>query len=202
MSANPWRPIGDIGYSGNSMTLDKRTQQTRSALVGAFNHLVLRRRYHDINVQDITEVAGVGRSTLYEHFHGKDSILTTSLVDPLSVLADSIQVRDNTQQLIPMLEHFWSNREVARSFAVDPLRRKAMAVLVGLVEVRLKPDRVGARALIIPVHLAAVQLSEGLFAAIMAWLAGDSRCAPEALACALRKTATASVEALSQRQLK
>jgi AcrR family transcriptional regulator len=171
--------------------------RTRQALLEAFVSLVLERRYEQIQVKDIVMRAGVGRSTLYEHFTGKDAILSTSLRGPFSVLADSARQSDNAARLEALLAHFWNNRPLARSILTGPLRYRTVAVLTRVIEQRLKSDRIGRpNPLIIPMRLAAVQLAEALLAPITAWLIGESRCSIDALALALRKTAVAIVAAL------
>jgi len=181
-------------------TDDRRVRRTRKAVLDAFFGLVLERRYDEIKVDDIVERARVGRSTLYEHFPGKDAILATSLRGPLGVLADAMRPTDNTARLVALLEHFWSNRALSRGIFIGPVRRKAIAVLIGLIEQRLKTDRLrGPDGFIIPVRLAAIQLAEGMLAPVTAWLVGESHCSAEALALALRKTSTATVEALCRR---
>ena len=179
-------------------TRDKRAQRTRQALLGAFFGLVLERRYDEIKVADILERAGVGRSTFYEHFSSKDAILASSLNGPFEVLADSTRRPDNTAQLIALLEHFWENRALARGIFLGATRRKTTAVLVDLIEQRMKIDGVEKPvSLIVPLRLAAIQLAEGLLAPTTAWLTGEARCSANALALALRRTATATISALS-----
>ena len=172
-------------------------QKTRRALLEAFFTLVLKGPYEDITVRDIVVRAGVGRSTLYEHFSGKDGILAASLGGPFAVLADALQPRDNTAALTALLEHFWSNRTLAPGIFSGPTRRRTVAVLVRLIEQRLRaqaPAR--GTALLLPTRLAAIQLAEALFAPIAAWLAGQSACSAQQLALALRKAALALTEAL------
>jgi len=176
---------------------DRRVQKTRQALLDAFFTLVLKAPYEDITVRDIVVRAGVGRSTLYEHFPGKDAILAASLGGPFAVLADALQPRDNTAALTALLEHFWSNRAVAPGIFAGPMRRRTVAVLVRLIEQRLRAEAPARRAaLLIPARLAAIQLAEALFAPIAAWLAGQSACSAQQLALALRKAALALTEAL------
>jgi AcrR family transcriptional regulator len=180
-------------------TRDKRVQRTRQALLGAFFGLVLERRYDEIKVADILERAGVGRSTFYEHFSSKDAILASSLNGPFEVLADSTGRPDNTAQLIALLEHFWENRALARGIFQGAARRKMTALLVGLIEQRMKIDGVEKPvSLIIPLRLAAIQLAEGLLASTTAGLTGEARCSAYVLGLALRRTATATISALSQ----
>jgi AcrR family transcriptional regulator len=176
---------------------DKRVQRTRQALLRAFFGLVLERRYDEIKVADILERAGVGRSTFYEHFSSKDGILASSLNGPFEVLAGATRQADNTAQLITLLDHFWDNRAMARGIFLGAARRKTTAVLVDLIEQRLKADGVAKSvSLIVPLRLASIQLAEGLLAPTMAWLTGEAQCSVDTLALALRRTATATVSAL------
>lgn len=178
---------------------DRRVLRTRQALLEAFVGLVLERRYEQIKVRDIVARAGVGRSTLYEHFAGKDAILATSLRGPFSVLANSVRRADNAVNLEALLAHFSNNRALARSILTGPMRQRTVAVLTRVIEQRFKSDRVGRpNPLIIPAHLAAIQLAEALLAPVTAWLTGESRCSVHALSQALRKTAVAIIGALSQ----
>ncbi|HXN15654.1 MAG TPA: TetR/AcrR family transcriptional regulator [Usitatibacter sp.] len=183
----------------NKEAQDKRVQKTRQALLGAFFGLVLERRYEEIKVSDILERAGVGKSTFYEHFSGKDGILGSSLQGPFEVLADAMRRADNTAQLVTLLEHFWANRAMARGIFQGAVRRKTTAVLIALIEQRLKVDGVDKPVcLIIPRRLAAIQLAEGLLAPTTAWLTGEEQCPVESLALALRRTATATLSGLSR----
>src|SRR3982074_1311007 len=142
-------------------TRDRRVQKTRQALLDAFFTLVLRAPYEDITVRDIVARAGVGRSTLYEHFSGKDAILAPSLGGAFAVLADALQPRDNTPALTALLEHFWSNRTLAPGIFSGPMRRRTVAVLVRLIEQRLRAEAPAeAAALLLPTPLAAVQTGD------------------------------------------
>ena len=175
---------------------DRRVQKTRQALLDAFFTLVLKAPYEDITVRDIVARAGVGRSTLYEHFSGKDAILAASLGGAFAVLADALQPRDNTPALTALLEHFWSNRALAPGIFAGPMRRRTVAVLVRLIEQRLRAEAPARRtALLLPTRLAAIQLAEALFAPVAAWLAGQSACSAQRLALALRTAALALTEA-------
>jgi AcrR family transcriptional regulator len=67
--------------------LDPRAEKTRLALMRAFNELLLSRGYHAVMPADVAEAAGVVRSTLYEHFSGKEGMLRHSLLPILEPLA-------------------------------------------------------------------------------------------------------------------
>lgn len=172
---------------------DRRAQHSRQALLGALIELVLTRSYEEISVADIAARAGVGRSTLYEHFRGKDAILATSLAYPFGTLADAVLPADNTQALIGLLEHFWHNRALGRELFSGPLRRHAVAVLVRLVQERLRSRR---GTWLVPPRLAAIQIAEALLAPVIAWVLSAPVCPAPRLARALRESAVALTAAL------
>lgn len=181
---------------------DKRVERTREALFDAFYELVLSMPYGELKVEDILRRSGVGRSTFYEHFTGKDDILAASVRNPFSVLADAMRERDNTSELTMILEHFWENRVVAPSIFGGPARQVCVGALQGLIEERFKQDRVGSpNPLLLPPPLAALQMAEALLAPIVSWVTGESSCSPQVLAQSLRRTARAMLEAQRQRPL-
>jgi AcrR family transcriptional regulator len=181
----------------NDPSRDRRVDRTRSALLKAFRELILNQQFETVSIADIAARAGVGRSTLYEHFAGKDALLASSIAVPFSVLADTLRPGHDVSRLVWLLEHFWGNRPLARALFVGPMRRKTVAVLVDLVEKQLAAGGLSRRgALILPMRLAAVQLAEILLAPVVAWLMGESRCTPAVLAASLGRVAAAALAAL------
>lgn len=181
---------------------DKRVERTRRALFDAFFDLVLSRPYDEITVDEIIARAGVGRSTFYEHFKGKDEILAESVRTPFAILADAMRPRDNTQDLLMLLDHFWQNRAIAPTLFKGSARQVLVDALVQLIEERFKQDRVESpNPLLVPPRLAAMQLAESLLAPITAWVLGEVECSKPALAQALRRTATATLDALRSHSL-
>jgi AcrR family transcriptional regulator len=100
--------------AGRNVT-DRRVQKTRAALMSAFNALLLTRGVDAFSAADVAGHANVGRSTFYDHFDGKDDILAQSQVSVLTPLADSCVEPEFSDALRNLLEHFWQNRQVARS---------------------------------------------------------------------------------------
>lgn len=179
---------------------DKRVERTREALFGAFFELVLSVPYGEIKVDDILARSGVGRSTFYEHFSGKDDILSASVKHPFAVLADAMRARDNTRELVAILQHFQENRAIAPGIFEGPGRQVCVAALVELIEARFKEDRVESpNPLLISQRMAALQIAEGLLSPITAWLLGRVDCSPGTLAQLLRQTATAMLAAQRSR---
>jgi AcrR family transcriptional regulator len=177
---------------------DKRVRRTRQALTGAFNGLLFERGFQGISVNDVVNRARVGRSTFYEHFRGKEAVLINSLAGPMTILADSVGSRDNTPELVRLLEHFWDQRVLARDLLTGSMGKRIRTLLSTLIEERLRMA-VAPRGncLLIPERLAAVQLAEALLAPLTAWLLGESRCSAQALAVGLRRVARACLAALA-----
>jgi AcrR family transcriptional regulator len=177
--------------------VDRRVEKTRAAIVAAFRDLLLEGRFETASVADVARRAKVSRSTLYDHFAGKDALLARSIAHPFGILAGIVDVEHDEPKLIGLLNHFWGNRALARVIFLGVTRRKATSVLVRLLEQRLSERGLGRRrALLLPLRLVAVQLADALLAPIVAWLMGESRCSAEALAAALRRGSSALLEAL------
>lgn len=144
---------------------DPRGEHTRDLLRQAFIALFFSRDYDAISIADIAARAGVGRSTLYEHFRGKEELMRDTVRYPLRGLAASVD--GDAAAVQGTLEHFWANR--SRSVAVrhESSRRAIARVLAGLIAERLAiaapPQRNTCAALV----------AEAQIGAVHAWLRGD-----------------------------
>jgi AcrR family transcriptional regulator len=175
----------------------RQVRKTRAALLGAFNELVLQRRYADIRVGDILRRADVGRSTFYEHFRDKDDLLRASLRGILGILADAVEEQADGHRLELVLEHFRDNSWLARGLLDGPSSAEVLAVLAGLIEERLAAwrQKTGAAPLI-PLDLAAAQAAAAQLALVRAWLDRGASCPAAAIAAALHRGAIGSTRGL------
>jgi AcrR family transcriptional regulator len=148
---------------------DTRSYRTREALLHAFFALITARPLSSITVADIVERAGVGRSTFYEHFRGKDQLLAESLRKPLSPLAELIGGHGEVEAAKRFLEHVARNPRMVGAMVTGRIREKTEACLARMVFEQLTvvgaPGRGTGRALL------AAQLSGGALAAVSQWLA-------------------------------
>ena len=55
--------------------MDRRVKKSRAAIYQAFLSLLHRKSYEAITVQEIIDLADVGRSTFYSHFETKEALL-------------------------------------------------------------------------------------------------------------------------------
>ena len=180
-------------------TLDKRGQKSWHAIRNAFVDLVLSKRYDEIKVNEIITKSGVARSTFYEHFKNKDSILAQSLYLPLSRLANAIHDNTPLTQIEDILQHFWENRSFCRIILNGPPRRSVIMALTELLETQIKIKQQETMAeLIISARHAATQIAESQVALMNIWLLGEAKSSVENLALALKKTTNNLFDALKK----
>jgi AcrR family transcriptional regulator len=149
--------------------LDPRVQRTRTALVRAFNTLLLSKGYDAANPAAIAELAKVGRSTFYDHYTGKEDLLAQSLAVVLRPIADAVSGDPGSSEVEFVLAHFWENRRLARALMTGRARAIMVRELSRLVEVSLRRQR--RREALIP-PLAAAHLAHGALGLINEWLTG------------------------------
>lgn len=126
--------------------MNRRSQRTRAALKAAFIELVLSRGYESIAVTDIIRRAGVGRSTFYLHYRGKEAVLGESLDYPCRGLA-AYAARDLKHvEQVALLEHFRSQRRLNRVFFEPPIRTLWVKALARTIERQIARPRGTGRA--------------------------------------------------------
>jgi AcrR family transcriptional regulator len=171
---------------------DARSQRSRQAILGAFFHLVLERRYAAIRIADIVTRSGVGRSTFYEHFRNKDAVLAEALAGPFSALVEATVPDAPMGRLPAMLDHFWQNRQMARGLLVGAMRRRVSAALAQMIEQRHRRDAASTHW---PLTACALALAEMMLAPIAAWLSGQVTLRTGDLADGLYRAAQAAARA-------
>ena len=182
-------------------TTDRRIERTREAIVGVFNALIFEgRRYDRIRVADLIARAGVGRSTFYEHYRGKDDVLAETIRYPFAMLAAAVDPDVRVSTLRDVLAHFHENRVPAKAIFAGTARRRIARVLASMIEERLRA-RAQVRGVVAPqvLGVAAVAIAEGQLAAIVAWIGGDIAGDAARLATALHRIAQATASDLCDR---
>jgi AcrR family transcriptional regulator len=181
-----------VQSSGNAVkpAADARVRRTRERLRQAFISLFFARDYEAISMADIAAVAGVGRSTIYEHYRDKQDLLRDTVRYPLQGLAAAVDGAAGLAAVQVSLDHFWANRG-NRSIQRESTRRAITRVLAELIEARLT-DRDGrADSGADRCRATAVLVAELQLGVIHAWLRGDLALAADALAAQLTAAAQA-----------
>jgi AcrR family transcriptional regulator len=142
---------------------DRRKQRTREAALIAFSSLLMEQGYEAVTVAGVAARAGVGRSTLYEHFRTKDDLLAASLDRRLDALAAE---PPDPGRLQALLEHVRANAGAVRIVLAQPLRSRVARVLAARIGAGMR-----ARGLLAPLaELRALALAEAQLAVIAHWL--------------------------------
>jgi AcrR family transcriptional regulator len=160
-------------------TQDRRTKRTRSALIEAFNHLVLNRPRQKIRVADIIDKADVGRSTFYDHFSSAEDLHMEALSRPFAILADAAAGEGDAERLRNLLDHFWENRVRARATFSGRTGDKAARLLAAMVAARLQRR---GHELVLPIRLASLQLAQAALAPVKGWVGAEAPCRSSILA--------------------
>lgn len=150
-------------------TKDARVRQTRAAILSSFKERVLDESFDTIDVSSLAQDAGVGRSTLYEHFRNKDDVLLESMRPMLDVLVEIVSNGGDERRVLGLMDHLWENRMRARAMlrseTVDVIARE----LSSLTAARLCDTRwVGGWSL--PVPIMAASMAESQITLIRLWL--------------------------------
>lgn len=180
------RALSSVTHSPPPEPVDRRVRRTRSAIVSAFNRLILEGGYASVTPAGIAAAAGVGRSTFYEHFGGVDDVLGQTLASIFSPLAAGCLEDTMPEQASRALEHFWRNRRLGRALLSGPAYRVVLRAFAAEFEsalARLPGSRVRHHSL--KPELIALQLAAGQLALIDAWLMGRSGHSPAQIARAL-----------------
>ena len=181
------------GNLGRTVREDRRAMRTRTALIDAFNHLALNHR-KNIRVADIVALANVGRSTFYEHYRSAEDIHLQAMTRPFALLADAAAGLGDEARMTGQLNHFWENRQLARSSLMGRMHDKATRLLASMIEERLRDEE---ERLAIPLRLASLQLAEAALAPIRFWVTAEAPCAAEDLAGAICRCGRAMRGALA-----
>jgi AcrR family transcriptional regulator len=142
---------------------DRRKQRTREAALIAFSSLLMEQGYEAVTVAGVAARAGVGRSTLYEHFRTKDDLLAASLDRRLDALAAD---PPDPARLQALLEHVRANAGAVRIVLAQPLRSRVARVLAARIGAGLRARGLGASL----AELRALALAEAQLAVIAHWL--------------------------------
>jgi AcrR family transcriptional regulator len=124
---------------------DRRAQRTRESLIHALLELIEEKHYDQISVQDIVELANVGRSTFYAHYENKDALLNSGFEHLLDHLVQWIVLNEDGQLVFNttmLFRHAQGHYEVYRTLlwgtGFKLLIQDGHAALSEKIEARLK----------------------------------------------------------------
>lgn len=126
--------------SGNSVResrTDQRVKRTRGLLAHALIRLGQSRDLDDIGVGDLVRTAGVGRSTFYAHYQGRDDFLARSFENMIAI-CDSMARREGLSGEVLPVAHVVHHVAGNQAFSLRAGRSRALEVMLAAGERRLR----------------------------------------------------------------
>lgn len=92
--------------------MDRRVKKSRAAIYQAFISLLNQKSYESITVQEIIDLADVGRSTFYSHFETKETLLEELCQDLFQhTFIERSEGRDLFEATAHIFHHFRKNQD-------------------------------------------------------------------------------------------
>ncbi|MGI9822970.1 TetR/AcrR family transcriptional regulator [Agromyces sp. Marseille-Q5079] len=163
--------------------VDARVERTRRVLQHAALTLAREGRFDDATVAEITDEAGVNRSSFYQHYDDRQHLLADAIeAAEIEAVADLGTPTDIPSQLPPsmvaFLQHFETDAELYRRL----LGERGSPIVVARIRARFEAQ---ARAGVIssgttafeglPIDIVAAGIAGSCMAVIQAWLELDPR---------------------------
>ena len=180
--------------AGASRRLDPRVERTRALLQEALLQLARVRPLDDISIADIADAATVNRTTFYQHYADKETLLADAIdaqaarsgADLTGMDASLGDAQSPPPQLLRYLEHVADNAGLYRRtlgahgspIAMMRLRDRITALV--LVGFELYGPRPGDPET--PVEIAAASISGSIMGVLWAWLEREPLSPPDVAA--------------------
>lgn len=98
---------------------DRRITKTRKAIYNAFLQLLNQKDYEAITVQEIIDLANVGRSTFYSHYESKELLLNELCQKLFHHLFERAQHLSTKDYLAHIFQHFKKNQDHVTSLLLS-----------------------------------------------------------------------------------
>ena len=163
--------------------MDVRVERTRRALQEALFTLARERPLDEVTIADIAARAGVNRSTFYQHYSDKETLLADALDATAEAAGAALPglvepPHEPPQALFAVLEHFEENADLYRRVLGAPGSAVVAARLRRRIEMIVSDGVVksGTRAFEgLPLDVVAAGIAGSALGVIEAWLARDPR---------------------------
>ncbi|MBO9578026.1 MAG: TetR/AcrR family transcriptional regulator [Microbacteriaceae bacterium] len=170
--------------------MDPRSARTRQALRQAALQLASERALDEITIGDIAERAGVNRSSFYQHYSDKETLLADALDEIVEEVGASLEGPLKTPDRVPagiirFLEHVEAHAGLY-AWALGPHGSAVVTARIwsrvdDLVRRHLALAGDDAPDVGVPIEIFAASVAGSGFGAVRAWLESDPR-APAAVA--------------------
>jgi AcrR family transcriptional regulator len=184
--------------------IDRRSQRTYHLVSSAFAELLREKPYDEILVQDILDRAGIGRTTFYAHYFGKEDVLDSMTEQMLSMFTHQIAQTPARQRIVPSLElfeHIYQSphphfRALMRGHASEHLWEALQTALSRAIEPALSTLCAERRSPPIPLPVVSEYLAGAFLTLLKWWLSADMPYPPEQMESIFQQLALPGVWAM------
>ena len=125
--------------------LDRRKERTLRKLTEACIDLMLEIGYDRISVRGLARRAGVGSSTFYRHFQGKDDLVMRIIRDMIEGVRDELsKARSPREEAVIMFRYVRQHQSVFHMYLSlppdNPARQMVKYALIDIVRKRYRPQ--------------------------------------------------------------
>ncbi|QUG40422.1 TetR/AcrR family transcriptional regulator [Psychrobacillus sp. INOP01] len=171
----------------NSETyLDRRILRTRDSLKVSFMKCLQKKSIHKVSIKDITEIAGINRSTFYSHFTDKYDLLNAAIEEYASLKYKNVSkikeingeiLKDifiSVTVILKELKETYSINFDAISLYVEKQIKTDLQCIFYSIEAEITNHQ-NLRM----VHISSVMMSWGIYGAALEWVNNRSENAEE-----------------------
>lgn len=154
--------------------------KSKSALISAFNQLVVENPYDKFHVADIIALADVSRSTFYEHFRSKDDVLRESLGGIAELLSTvGFQPDQELHAIADLLAHFREVEEATHASQNSDIFELVARLVSERIETRIHEE---SHRGCFPIPLLSKQIAQTSLELIRVWLSHPDPVSPQVIA--------------------
>jgi AcrR family transcriptional regulator len=165
--------------SENGNTCDRRTAETRKAIINALADLLFEKELHKVTVKEITEIADINRGTFYKHYLDVydlyDKAEQDIMVD-LGMLVLQLEELPSDQYFTHLINYIDDNRPIFRMMfspnSTSKLRDRFNRILEGSLR-QLEAEKKDKSTSDITLRYQINYRSRGCVSIIALWVRGD-----------------------------
>jgi AcrR family transcriptional regulator len=158
--------------------MDRRERRTRDALGDALIELMHEKPFEGITVQHVLDRAGIGRSTFYAHYRGKDDLFVSDVDEFWEMMSTLVTRRGEvSDRVVPVGELFSHIAEVEQfrsallsSGKMHDVMELGQAHFARAIEQRLAQDPRSKAIAVVRRQAMAHALAGALFSMLMWWI--------------------------------
>jgi AcrR family transcriptional regulator len=158
--------------------MDVRVVRTRKRLQEALFELAREHGLDEVSVSDIAEHAGINRSTFYQHYSDKETVLADALDVLMAQAGAQLEDIDTWGEdppvpLVHFLQHVETNAQVYRQVFAEPGSTVVLGRLRTQVAAAVHEFAGRNRDLDVPLDMVAAGVAGTVIGVMAAWLARD-----------------------------